>query len=587
MNSLDTTIVASFLIITLGIGFYFSRRGSKNMEGYFNAGKSLPWWVIGMASVATYSSAGTGAAFTMLVYNGGIMGNWWWWLPWVIMMPLVAIIWAKLWRRLGIATAAEVIQIRYSGRVSKIFRSFYALFFASLYATISLGYGTGWLFRTLGPILGWSNLEIMMVAGIVVLIYTVLSGLYGVVYNDVVQFMVFLIGNLIFIPIVIKACGGWEHIVTQATQLRGAEFFKPLPPGGDLTRITIFALVLQGLFFAQSPSGGEGHMAQRFLSAKSEVHAVVGQLLNGFLSLALRALPFIVLGIVAASLFPLDSIAPGEIWGQMVKGYAVPGILGLLVAAELSAYMSTVSAQMNWGASYFVNDIYRSVIKKNASDRHYIWVSRILSFLILVFGFCIAYFEVGEMMEWFLFINSVVLAFVLPICWLRFFWHRMNIYGEVVAILGGIPLGYLVWFPLGFSQRPFWQGFLLLFALGWVVIVGTVLLTRPEKTEVLQNFYKRCKPPGLWGPVTDCLSPEERRLIRKNTMTDILNSIIGIFLFGSLVTSINAFFASNWILLTSAIAILIVTGYLLVQRLSRDKVFSSLGNKPLISGPTE
>lgn len=578
MNPIDITIIASFLIITLGVGLYYSRRGSKDTEAYFNAGKSLPWWVIGMASVATYSSAGTGAAFTMLVYNGGIMGNWWWWLPWVIMMPMVAIIWAKLWRRLGISTAAEVLQIRYSGKVARVFRSFYALFFASLFATISLGYGTGWLFRTLGPILHWNNLQIMMVAGIVVLVYTVISGLYGVVYNDVVQFAVFLVGNLVFIPVVIHACGGWEHIVAQATQLRGADFFKSLPPGGDLTRITIFALTLQGLFFAQSPSGGEGHMAQRFLSAKSEVHAVVGQLLNGFLSLGLRAIPFIVLGIVAASLFPLNSITPGEIWGQMVNSYAVPGILGLLVAAELSAYMSTVAAQMNWGASYFVNDIYRSMIKKNASERHYITVSKLISFVILAGGFCIAYFEVGEMMEWFLFINSVVIAFVLPICWLRFFWHRMNIYGEVVAILGGIPLGYIVWFPLGFSQRPFWQGFLLLFFLGWIVIVATVLLSRPEKKEVLEDFYKRCRPPGLWGRVTSCMSPEERREIRRNTRADLLNCAFGIALFASLVTSINAFFASNQALLLAAIVTMIVSGYFLTRRLAQANVFSSLSD---------
>jgi len=577
LATLDIIIIAAFILLTLTIGMLFARVGGRSLEDYFVAGKSLPWWAIGMSSVATYSSAGTGAAFTMLVFNEGLVGNWWWWLPWVIWMPLVAIIWAKLWRRLGIMTAAEIITVRYSGRVSRYFRAGYAFFFAGLYATISLGYGTGWLLRTIGPVVDWTNLEIMLLGGGVVLIYTVVSGLYGVVYNDVLQFIIFIIANIIFIPLVINAVGGLEHVLATATEVRGPEFFKPLPPGGSITQLTVVALILQGLFFAQSPSGGEGHVAQRFLSAKNEFHAVVGQLLNAFLSLALRSLPFIFLGITAVGLFPKDFAEPGEIWAILVRDYAAPGILGLLIAAELSAYMSTVSTQMNWGSSYLVSDVYKSLINKDASNNHYVWVGRFLSAAVLVGGFFIAYFQVKGMMEWFLFINSVVIAFVLPLSWLRFFWWRLNIYGELTAIIGGIPLGYIIWFPLGFSQRPFWQGFFLLFFAGWFSIVFVTLMTKQEKMEVLKNFYNKCKPPGLWGPVTDAMRDEERAILRGETIHDIIDAILGIVLFGSMVTTINAFIARNSLLGIITLALLTISGFLLIRRLSRMKVFSSLG----------
>lgn len=555
---------------------FFAKRGSRTLADYFTAGRNIPRWLISISSVAAYSSAGTGAAFTMLVFNGGLVGNWWWWLPWIIWMPLVAIIWAKLWRRLGIMTAAEIIGVRYGGKVSRFFRAGYAFFFSGLYATISLGYGTGWLMKTVGPIVGWSKLDIMLLAGSIVFTYTVVSGLYGVVYNDIIQFFTFLISNIIFIPIVLAAVGGWEHVLHTAIAVRGPDFFKPLPPAGNLTRLTVVALILQGLFFAQSPSGGEGHMAQRFLSAKNEFHAIVGQLGNAFLSLVVRSIPFIFLGIIAVGLFPKNFADPAEIWALMVRKYAAPGILGLLVAGELSAYMATVSTQMNWGSSYLVNDVYKNLFKKNGSQRHYVWVGRLLSAFVLICGFIIAYFQVKGMMGWFLFINSVVIAFILPLAWLRFFWWRMNIYGELTAIVAGIPLGYIVWFPLGFSQRPFREGFMLLFFGGWITIVTVALLTRPEKMEVLKNFYKKCKPPGFWGPVTKDMPQEERTIIRKSTANDIIDALLGVVLFGSMVTTINAFIGSYPILGIATLLTLIVSGTLLITRLSKRQIFKSL-----------
>ena len=201
-----------------------------------------------------------------------------------------------------------------------------------------------------------------------------------------------------------------------------------------------------------------------------------------------------------------DRVAePGEIWAEWFARTLRPGLIGVLVAGIFAAYMSTISTLMNWGASYIVNDLYKPFVRPGESERHYVWVGRIGSVVIFALSLFVAYYFVQGLRAWFLFINSVVFAFILPLSWLRFFWWRLNIYGEAAALIIGLPLSYIVWFPLGFSNEqvhPFWQGFLLLFGLGLVsTSIVVSLLTRPEQIETLREFYARCRPPGLWGPV--------------------------------------------------------------------------------------
>jgi SSS family solute:Na+ symporter len=181
---------------------------------------------------------------------------------------------------------------------------------------------------------------------------------------------------------------------------------------------------------------------------------------------------------------------------------------------------------MNWGASYIVNDLYKPFVRSGESERHYVRIGRIGSVLIFAFSLAVAYYYVQGLRAWFLFINSVVFAFILPLSWLRFFWWRLNIYGEAAALIIGLPLGYIVWFPLGFSNEqahPFWQGFLLLFGLGLIVIVVVSLLTPPERIETLREFYRRCRPPGWWHPVLSEMSAAERQAIRQETVTDLID----------------------------------------------------------------
>jgi Na+/proline symporter len=365
--------------------------------------------------------------------------------------------------------------------------------------------------------------------------------------------------------------------------LRGganSAFFRVTLPAPELGGLTILAFVVQGLFFAASPTGGEGFTAQRFMAARNEFHAQVGQLFNTLLTLIVRVVPFLFLGMIAAALYPPKSVSePGDLWARLVHTYAPPGLLGLLVAGIFAAYMSTISTQMNWGASYIVNDLYRPFLLPGKTERHYVWIGRAGSLLIFALSLVVAYFFVHGLRPWFLFINSVVFAFILPLSWLRFFWWRLNIYGEAAALVIGLPLSYIVWFPLGFSKEslhPFWHGFLLLFVSGFASIVAISCFTPAESIHTLREFYTRCRPPGFWGPVTKSLDGEAHAAIRAETIRDLLECALGILFAAAAILSVIAAMGRHWSTLGMAFLVLAASGGLFIGRWSRRGMFRSL-----------
>ena len=585
MRSLDWLVVGLYFLFMLVVGLYFMRRASRSVADYFVSGRDLPWWVIALSAVATYTDAGLAPAVTMLTYQAGLLGNAVWWIPYVIWMPLGAVLWSKYWRRLGTVTSAELLNVRYGGRFAHLYRGIYAVFMSFGFIVVLMGYVSGWLGAALGPILGWQPISLILFAAIVTAAYTVASGLSGVAYTDAYQFGIFLIGNIILVPIVLAGAGGMDHVYQSIEATRGAagaeNFFKVLLPAEGLGGLTVIAFVVQGLFFAASPTGGEGFTAQRFMAARNEFHAQVGQLFNALLTLIIRVVPFLIMGMIAAALYAPGSVAePGEIWARMVRSYAPVGLLGLLVAGIFAAYMSTVSTLMNWGASYIVNDFYKPFIRPDESERHYVWIGRMGSIVIFSLSLFVAYYFVEGLRAWFLFINSVVFAFILPLSWLRFFWWRLNIYGEAAALIIGLPLSYIVWFPLGFSNEqahPFWQGFLLLFGLGLVTIVVITYLTPAERIETLREFYRRCRPPGVWGPVVREFGSAEREQIRRETMTDLIDCALGVLFCTAAIEVVISLLGRHWIIVLVSIAVAILSGGLFIARWSRRGVFRGLG----------
>ncbi len=514
----------------------------------------------------------------MLVLVFGLAGNWMWWASWVIWMPLVAIVWAAMWRRMRIVTTAELITLRYGGRPALLARRVYALL-GLCYAVIIISYITGFFAKTVAPLIPISEAQILLIFGGVTAVYTVFGGLIGVVFTDVIQFFILFLGNFVFLLLAIPQHGGWQEITARA-QLQRPEALQQFPPTSLIPALTVAMLVLQGFFFAGSPTAGEGMTAQRFMGARNERHAIGGQLFNSFLALSLRTIPLIGLGLVALSLFwtkdligQVGSAPPGfrllqdpaYAWGELVRISRLPaGFKGVLVAAEAAAFMSTLSALINWGSSFVINDFYRP-LRPDASPKAQVVVSRLATLLLFLLAAFVAIFYVKGMVSWFLFINSVMVIFILPLSWLRFFWWRFNVWGELAAIILGLPLSILFWFILGFEQRPFWQSTGFLFILSVTLLIAVSLLTRPESEETLVRFYERCRPPGIWRTIRRKAAPSEEGEPPIGRLA--VNCLLGIAFCLGLVIMTNSLFASDWVLFAAGALGFGLFGYWLIKRI--------------------
>lgn len=577
MGLADWLVVIALCLISLVVGLIFTRRaGKQGASGYFTGNRSLPWWAIGLSNTATYQS-GNGA-FVMLVLVFGLSGNWLWWASWIIWMPLVAIIWARMWRRMQIVTTAELITLRYGGKNALLARKIYA-FLLFCYAIIVISYITGFFAKTVAPLVPLTETHILLLFGGVTAIYTIFGGLIGVVFTDVVQFFILFFGNLVFFFLAIPRHGGWL-VIAERAQLHRPEALQQFPPTSLIPAMTVAILVLQGLFFAGSPTAGEGMTAQRFMGAKDERHAMGGQLFNSFLALSLRTIPLIGLGVIALSLFWTEDLVrqsgmapagfkllqdPAYAWGELVKLSRLPrGFVGVLVAAEAAAFMSTLSALINWGTSFIINDFYRP-LKPRAPLRTQVHVSRLATLLLFAFAALVAIFYVHGMVSWFLFINSVMVIFILPLSWFRFFWWRFNVWGELAAITLGLPLSILFWFVLGFEHKPFWQSTGLLFFLSMILLVIVTVFTPPESEETLLRFYERCRPPGLWKKIRQ--KTGGRREIESSPGRLIFDSLLGIASCLGLVVMTNSFYSGEWLLVCLGILGFAVFGIWLMKRI--------------------
>ena len=567
MTAPDWLILAIYLAAILFIAFYFRARASRGIEEFFIADRKLPWWVIGFADVASYT--GGGQAFITVFFLSGFAGMWLMaWVSWVIWMPLVAILWARWWRRLGVVTTGEFIEIRYGGRRALVYRNIYGIYACIVWGVTSLGYTSAWMAATISPVLGWPPVRVLIVFGTITILYSLLSGLFAVAYNDVLQFLLLMAANTGLGMLLVNRAGGMAEVWQRAAALHGSDFLQPLPWGGALTPISLTALCIQGLFFAGSPFAGEGFTAQRYMAARNEFHAILGQMLNGVLALVVRLIPFILVGLAAAAMYPVSGVAvPASLWGDLVRERAPAGLFGLLLVSSLAGYMATLSSLGNWAASYLMNDVYRRSLRPHASSRELVLMSRLSSGILLIAALaCGALIDPAHLQEWVLFINSSLVVFSLPLAWLKWFWWRLNVVGDMVGVLGGFPAGYVIRFgsdavlPVSLrswahhrmgwkidglapafsnlERYPFWMGFAILFSLGWIAILLATFVTRPEAPEILRRFYLKAKPIGWWGPVRRGLSREEAAGVRNESRSDIAACSSGIVFYFSLTVAL-------------------------------------------------
>ena len=571
LTQLDWLIIVLLLATSLFVGLYFSYRTSKQgLSGYFAAGRQLRWWSIGFSSSANYQSGSAG--FVMLVLTFGLAGNWLWWASWVIWMPLVALIWAPMWRRMEVSTTAELISLRYGGKAAVVARKAYAFVNCFGFAVLLIGYITGFLVKTIAPIIEIKEIQVLLIFGIITLVYTMFGGLKGVVYSDVLQFIFMIIGSFLFFYFAAEQHGGMNAVISKIENIR-PEALKMFPPTSNFSMVLFLLIIVQGFFFAGSPTAGEGSTAQRFMAAKSELEAMKGQFFNSFLSLSLRIIPLLGIGLICLSVYTTPQINvhgnqglvnikdPVYAWGEILKSLHVPkGFTGLMIATEVAAFMSTLSTLINWGSSFLVNDIIK--LKHPENNKRQIFVSRLATFALFIVSGTIAAMFVNNMVSWFVFINSAMVIFLLPLAWFRFFWWRYNVWGELSAIIVGLPFSIFVWFGLGYQdETKMAAGLAILLVTAFASQIIITLLTPPEKMDKLKKFYLKCRPPGFWGPVAKQLEIPHEVAPKKM----LWQSFLGIATCVGMVIVTNSIFTGNLLFIFSGITLSAACGYLLFK----------------------
>ena len=509
LHSVDWILVGCYLAFSLGVGFWFSKRASGSVSSYFVSGRKLPWWLLGTSMVATTFAADTPLAVTGWIRTEGIWKNWFWW-NYALSHALVIIVFSRLWRRAEVVTDNELIELRYSGRPAAFLRGFKAFYFSTVFNFIVMGWVITAMTKVFSVFFGVGQIYAVCLCVGVVLVYTVFSGLWGVVVTDFVQYAVALFATAALAVIVINsdAVGGYSGFLAKIGELdpeKTSMFISPPAGGGEFfsSDFFTFAVFMTVVWWSSHNADGGGYFIQRLCSARDERHALWGTAWFALNHYVLRFWPWVLVALVSVAVFPDASPAGGDdeaMYLVMINEFLSPGLRGLLLVSFLAAFMSTVSTHLNWGASYLVNDVYGRFVRKNASQGHYVRVSRIATVVLAVCAGAVALRikNIGD--AWiFLWAMSSGIGLVLI---LRWFWWRINAWSEIAALGSSLLTMTVLVLYTGAAGTPLeLRHQILVVPVSIACWVAATFLTAPEPAEKLRAFCERVRPPGFWSPV--------------------------------------------------------------------------------------
>ncbi|HDR04575.1 MAG TPA: sodium:proline symporter, partial [Candidatus Marinimicrobia bacterium] len=553
LNWLDLLVILAFFAVIFGIAIYYSRQAGKDTGEFFLSGRNLPWYLAGTAMVATTFAADTPLAVTELVAKNGIAGNWLWWNM-AIGAMLTVFFFAKLWRRSGIMTDVEFVELRYSGKAAAVLRGFRAIYLGLFMNVIVLG----WVHKAMEKIFAVTLPELnsfllVTILAMLIAVYASASGLLGTARTDSFQFVFAMVGCIILAVIVVRLpqVGG---LVAMQEKL-SPQIFEFVPRIGDITvgGVTGGALALTlGAFIAHiglqwwsswypgADPGGGGYIAQRMMSAKDEKHSLFATLWFTIAHYTIRPWPWILVALAALIILPRaespqilenenpemyaaakqqfdsgklgdeytiiavspeyeafydkyeNTVDPGRMYPKLMMRYLPPGLLGMLIAVFLAAYMSTIASQLNWGTSYLVNDFYRRFIKPDGDEKHYVLISRIGLVLLTIFSLVVTkYFLTTISGAWEFIINAS--AGVGLVLLLRWFWWRVNAWSEITALIAPLII-YPIARKFGLESPITLYPIVLGTTIVWMT---ATFITAPTKKETLLNFYRKVHPGGI------------------------------------------------------------------------------------------
>jgi solute:Na+ symporter, SSS family len=530
IHLIDWLIIALFLAVSLGIGFYMSRRASRSTGDFFLSGRNLPWYVAGTSMVATTFAADTPLAVTELVAQSGISGNWLWWNM-LFGGMLTVFFFARLWRRAEILTDAEFVSIRYSGRPARFLRGFRAVYIGVFMNAVVMAWVNLAMVKVLQvvfpglTIFGISEFDILgvtlsshlIIVGcmmVLVAFYSALSGLWGVSVTDTFQFVIAMGGSIILAWLALDHVGGASGLREQLSDTGWVFDFFPVVEGSSVAshsagmlQMSVVALVAYlgvqwwASWYPGSEPGGGGYVAQRMMAAKDEKHSLLATLWFQVAHYAIRPWPWIIVALAALVMYP-DEADKGATYVMVIRDLMPVGLLGLLLAAFFAAYMSTMSTQAVWGVSYIVNDLFRPFIKPGGSEKYYVKVSRLTTFLLMLFSLIVTtQFDMISDAWRFILACSGGIGLVLL---LRWFWWRINAWSEIAAMIAPYAI-----YPILVLRYDLSYESILIIIVAWSTIVWLTVtfLTKPTSHSTLCSFYEKVHPGGPgWKEISSEMS---------------------------------------------------------------------------------
>ncbi len=586
LTALDWAIVLASIAVSFVPALLLARRAGSNTAEFFTSGRAAPWWLIGTSMVATTFSTDTPNLVTNLVREGGIAANWVWWAFLLTGMTTV-FFYARLWRRLGVLTDLEFYELRYSGRAASWVRGFRAVYLGAFFniaimATVNLAAA-----KIANVLLGWPMGNTLLICSVLNVLFAATSGLWGVLVTDFIQFGIAMTGSIAAAVYAVRRpqVGGLSRLIEQTDP----RVLGLLPDWSDWTTamaVFIVPLTVQwwSTWYPGAEPGGGSYIAQRILAARTERDAWLGTLLFNVAHYAMRPWPWIIVALSSMLVFPklsdiqraLPHVDPKLLGHDMaypaMLTFLPAGLLGLMVAGLLAAYVSTMSTHLNWGTSYLVHDMYRRFIRPGEAERHYVMAGRVVTGLLMVAAalFTLALESARESFNLLLSIGAGTGLLYL----LRWFWWRINAWSEIAAMASSFALaiGLFVAARRG-AALPEHVSLVLTIAVTTAVWLTVTFATRPTDREVLNAFYRRVRPAGPgWREVRR----ESGNLPPADNMTRaFIGTITGCVLVYSALFGLGHFLMGHRVAAIVSAILAIMSGIALWRQLSADRDLSS------------
>jgi len=588
--TIDWVIIFSFFAITLGIGIYVSKTSGKSANDFFLSGRTMPWWLLGLSMVATTFSTDTPNLVTDIVRTNGVSGNWVWW-AFLITGLLTVFVYAKLWRKSNVNTDLEFYELRYGGKPARFLRQFRSIYLGVVFNVITMSAVTLAAIKIGGIMLGLEPWQTVLTAGTVTVIFSAIGGFKGVVYTDVILFFVAMGGAIgaAYYLVNLPEVGGIQALLANENV---AGKISILPDFGNkeaVITLLIIPLAVQwwSSWYPGAEPGGGGYIAQRMLAAKDENHAIGATFFFNIMHYALRPWPWILVALASLVVFPdlasLQTAFPNITADKLGHDLAYPamltklptGLLGLVLASLISAYMSTISTQLNWGSSYIVYDFYKTQINPEASQKRLVAVGRISTVVLMVLSTLLALLLQNAMQLFNLLLvfgAGTGLIFIL-----RWFWWRINAWSEITAMVASGVISLLVTIPsikAGLFGEvgvfPAWAEF------PFVVFVTTSLwlivtfITPSEDQSVLRSFYKKTQPGGPgWKKVIDAANNDSVELVDSeegwSVPAGILAMLLGCLMIYSTMFATGYYIYGDYQLAFPLTGLVLVSAFFLVK----------------------